>query len=353
MLLWSRGPNTNLGRARKAYINPSLDLIGSFTWGPQFLRGSTSCTNFARLSDSNRTTSAANVCLPRAASRFSKTPFAIESIRTSAGRDNELCCIQQAKKMAIAPGLLAHHKFIARVSNRHLLPQGSKINAVSTTTTIIKSHTWCIQCAKIKHNGAKLSDLWNSPLHSYKQLGEEMPAHIISGFQRKKLPNQKGILDGLLSKFSDLLELAQKVGHSPLHILDAALSISIVWLLQQTFAGHAAPPGPASHRHAIPVFRPNAKAGTMKYVLSKILSSKWAIAPQLLAHHSYCLQEARLAWPVVDLHERSTQQTEGKHRQVRVCGIFHGPGQWVTLSCKILSKKASGAALNPNGRRLA
>ena len=80
------------GRARKAYINPSLDLIGSFTWGPQFLRGSTSCTNFARLSDSNRTTSAANVCLPRAASRFSKTPFAIESIRTSAGRDNELCC---------------------------------------------------------------------------------------------------------------------------------------------------------------------------------------------------------------------------------------------------------------------
>mmetsp|Transcript_24635 Transcript_24635/g.51157 ORF Transcript_24635/g.51157 Transcript_24635/m.51157 type:complete len:81 (+) Transcript_24635:343-585(+) len=47
-------------------------------------------------------------------------------------------------------------------------------------------------------------------------------------FQRKKLPNQKGILDGLLSKFSDLLELAQKVGHSPLHILDAALSISIV-----------------------------------------------------------------------------------------------------------------------------
>ena len=51
-----------------------------------------------------------------------------------------------------------------------------------------------------------------------------MPAHIISGFQRKKLPNQQGIRDGLLSKFSDLLELAQKVGHSPLHILDAALS---------------------------------------------------------------------------------------------------------------------------------
>ena len=112
MLLWSRGPNTNLGRARKAYINPSLDLIGSFTWGPQFLRGSTSCTNFTRLSDSNRTTSEANVCLPRSASRFSKTPFAIEGIRTSASRDNELCCIQQAKKLAIAPGLLAHHKFI-------------------------------------------------------------------------------------------------------------------------------------------------------------------------------------------------------------------------------------------------
>ena len=62
---------------------------------------------------------------------------------------------------SIVPGLLAHHKFKAHHKSTH------------------------------KKNGAKLSDLWNSPLHSYKQLGKEMPIHIVSGFQRKKLPSPK------------------------------------------------------------------------------------------------------------------------------------------------------------------
>ena len=100
------------------------------------MRGSTSCTNFTRLSDSNRTSSAANVCLPRAASRFSKTPFAIESIGTSAGRDNEVCFIQQAEKLAIVPELLARHKFIAHHKSMHkkIMGRSSQISGTALCT---------------------------------------------------------------------------------------------------------------------------------------------------------------------------------------------------------------------------
>ena len=159
------------------------------------MRGSTSCTNFTRLSDSNHTNSAANACLPRVASRFSKTPFAIESIGTSAGRDNEVCCIRQAEKFAIAPGLLAHHKFIAQHKSIHITGQSSPISGTALCT-----HTSSLD----RTRNASPCRVWAST--------------------QKASKSKKGIQDRLLAKLLDLLQFAQKVGHNPLHILDSALN---------------------------------------------------------------------------------------------------------------------------------